>query len=43
MFNYQGKQRPSIAQIRAHPWMLADCDLVKVKEDIEIKLRENRE
>lgn len=27
LFSYDGKQRPSVAEIRAHPWMKGGCDM----------------
>ena len=34
MFSYIGKKRPTIAEIRAHPWMQADFDMKEAKQEI---------
>ena len=34
MFSYNGNKRPTIAEIRAHPWMQADFDMKEAKQEI---------
>ena len=42
MFNYDGKKRPSIKEIKAHPWMQASCDMKATRHDILNELSEKR-
>jgi len=34
MFSYDGKKRPTVAEIRAHPWMTADLSMKEIRSDI---------
>lgn len=42
MFSYEGKSRPSIDEIRAHPWMQAAVNLKEIRSDILSQLAEQR-
>jgi hypothetical protein len=43
MFSYDGKKRPTIAEIRAHPWMQIGCDMKQARHDILSDLSSKRE
>lgn len=43
MFSYDGKKRPSIAEIKAHPWMQVSCDMKQTRHDILNELSSKRE
>lgn len=34
MFSYDGKKRPTIAEIKAHPWMQVGFDMKQTRHDI---------
>ena len=42
MFSYEGKDRPTVQEIRAHPWMQAKCDMKQIRHDILSELAEKR-
>ena len=42
MFSYNGKDRPTVAQIRAHPWMQAGVDMKQVRHDLLNEVAEKR-
>merc|ERR1712227_1045024 len=42
MFSYNGKDRPTVAEIRAHPWMQANVDMKQVRHDILSEVAEKR-
>lgn len=42
MFSYDGKKRPTIAEIRAHPWMKNEIKIDKVRNEIMSELAEKR-
>lgn len=42
MFSYNGKNRPTIEQIRAHPWMQVNFDIKAVRQHIIDELYEKR-
>jgi len=43
MFSYDGKKRPSIAEIKAHPWMQVSCDMKQARYEILSELSSKRE
>jgi serine/threonine protein kinase len=42
LFSYEGKDRPSVADIRAHPWMTANYDMKQIRHDVLSELAEKR-
>jgi len=42
MFSYNGKDRPTIDEIKAHPWMNSGCDMKEIRSDIMNDLTEKR-
>jgi hypothetical protein len=42
MFSYDGKKRPTIDEIRAHPWMQTSCNLKEIRHDILVELDDKR-
>jgi len=42
MFNYDGKKRPTIEELKNHPWMQKPYDVKAVKENIVERLTEKR-
>ena len=42
MFSYNGADRPTIDEIRAHPWMNTGADMKKIRSDILNELAEKR-
>jgi len=42
LFSYDGKDRPTVADIRAHPWMQAKYDMKQIRHDILNELAEKR-
>jgi serine/threonine-protein kinase SIK1 len=43
MFSYDGKKRPTVAEIRSHPWMASSSvDMKQVRHDILSELSEKR-
>ena len=42
MFSYDGKKRPSIDEIRAHPWMQKPFDMKTIRSDLLSELSEKR-
>jgi serine/threonine protein kinase len=40
MFAYEGKDRPTLAEIADHPWVKADCKVKSVQNDLLNKLNE---
>lgn len=42
MFSYDGTKRPSIAEIRAHPWMASGVDLKGIRSSLLEELAEKR-
>ena len=42
MFSYDGSKRPSIEQIRNHPWMKANYNLKTIRNDLLSELAEKR-
>lgn len=42
MFSYNGKDRPTVAEIRAHPWMQAGVDMKTIRHDILNEVAEKR-
>jgi hypothetical protein len=42
LFSYNGKDRPTVAEIRAHPWMQANVDMKQVRHDILSEIAEKR-
>ena len=42
LFSYDGKDRPTVQEIRAHPWMQAKIDMKQIRHDILSELAEKR-
>ena len=42
MFSYNGKNRPSIEEIRQHPWMSGNHNLKQIRSDLLSDLAEKR-
>ena len=42
MFSYDGKNRPTPAEIRAHPWMQEKCNMEKIRGELLGKVHETR-
>ena len=42
MFSYDGKKRPTIEELKNHPWMQTPYDVKTTKENIVEKLTEKR-
>jgi hypothetical protein len=42
MFSYDGKKRPTIEELKNHPWMQTPFSVKSVKENILEKLSEKR-
>jgi len=42
MFNYDGKKRPTIEELKNHPWMQTPYNVKSVKENIMERLTERR-
>lgn len=42
LFSYNGKDRPTIAEIRSHPWMKDGVDMKQIRHDILNELAEKR-
>ena len=42
MLSYDGKKRPSIDEIRAHPWMQKPFDMKTIRSDLLSELSEKR-
>lgn len=40
MFSYDGSKRPTVKDIRNHPWMQTPCDMKQVRENILADLAE---
>jgi len=42
MFSYDGSKRPTVDEIKAHPWMTKGCDIKGIKSDLIGRLSESR-
>lgn len=42
LFSYDGKDRPTVAEIRNHPWMQGDINMKQIRHDILSELAEKR-
>ena len=42
MFAYDGKTRPTIDELRAHPWMQTECDMKSTRSELLNDLAEKR-
>jgi|TARA_B110000305_G_C19297429_1_gene567362 hypothetical protein len=42
MFSYDGTKRPSIAEIRAHPWMSSGVNMKELRSQLLEELAEKR-
>jgi len=42
LFSYDGKSRPTVAEIRAHPWLKGGCDMKAYASEILSELNEKR-
>lgn len=42
MFAYDGKDRPTLAELAAHPWLQADCNVKKIQNSLLADLAEKR-
>jgi len=42
MFSYDGSKRPTVEELKNHPWMLKPMDMKASRSNILEKLQENR-
>lgn len=42
MFSFDGSKRPTVEEIRAHPWMTKGCDVKGIKSDLIERLSSQR-
>jgi serine/threonine protein kinase len=42
MFSYDGDKRPTVDEIRAHPWMNKGCDIKGIRSDLIERLSSQR-
>lgn len=42
MFSYDGSKRPTVEQLKSHPWMQKGCDIKAVRSSLLDKLNEAR-
>jgi len=40
MFSYDGSKRPTVKEIRNHPWMQTPCDMKHIRDDILNRIAE---
>lgn len=40
MFSYDGSKRPTVKEIRNHPWMQTPCDMKQIRDDILNRIAE---
>jgi hypothetical protein len=42
MFSYDGSKRPTVDELRSHPWMTKGHDIKGIRDDLMSKLSEMR-